>query len=167
MADVNAVLDANRAAVRELVACAERCEKNWTVPRAPGKWSPGEIVEHIARTFEESANMVSGGPSAMPKLPFFLRPIARMFLHRMIKTGVIPKGRAAKALQPRAVPATPAQGRARLEIAFDRFDRACRARAATSDSVASTVFGTVLLCDYARFIEIHTRHHCKQMPGAS
>ena len=30
----------------------------------------------------------------------------------------------------------------------------------------SGAFGTVSLADYARFIEIHTRHHCKQMPAA-
>ena len=163
MADVNAVLDANRAAVRELVACAERCEKNWSVPRAPGKWSPGEVVEHVSRTFEQSANVIAGRQSLMPKLPFFLRPIARMFLNRMIRTGVIPKGRAAKALHPTTVPPTSAEGRARLEAAFEQFDRACRSRATTSDTITSGVFGTVPLQDYARFVEIHTRHHCKQM----
>ena len=40
MADVNDVLAANRAAVLDLVAAAERSAATWTTPRAPGKWSP-------------------------------------------------------------------------------------------------------------------------------
>ena len=39
------------------------------------------------------------------------------------------------------------------------------ARAQTSDSVTSSAFGSVAVADYARFIEIHTRHHTKQMPA--
>ena len=163
MADVNAVLDANRDAVRELIARAERCHGNWAVPRAPGKWSPSQVVEHVAKSMEESAAMVSGGQSGLPNLPFFLRPVARIFFNRMLKTGIIPKGRAAKALQPGAGAPTPTAARQRLEAAFAKFERACRDRAAMSDSVNSSVFGTVPLRDYARFMEIHTRHHCKQM----
>lgn len=163
MTDVNVVLDANRDAVRELIAAAERCQSNWTMPRAPGKWSPSEVVEHVARTLEESSKMIAGAQTGLPKLPFFLRPVARIFLNRMVRTGVMSKGRAAKTLQPVGGPATPAEARARLETALAKFDRECRARVATSESVNSSVFGTVPLRDYARFMEIHTRHHCKQM----
>src|SRR6186997_495164 len=137
MADVNVVLDANRDAVRELVARAERCQANWDVPRAPGKWSPSQVVEHVAKSLEQAATMVSGGRSGLPNLPFFLRPIARIFLNRMLKTGIIPKGRAAKALQPGAAPSPPAAARQRLEAAFTKFERACRERAATNDSINS------------------------------
>ena len=49
MADVNDVLAANRAAVLDLVAAAERSAATWTTPRAPGKWSPSQVVEHVAR----------------------------------------------------------------------------------------------------------------------
>ena len=43
MADVNEVLAANRAAVIDLVAVAERSAATWTTPRAPGKWSLSSI----------------------------------------------------------------------------------------------------------------------------
>ena len=163
MTDVNAVLDANRRAVTELIAAAERCHGNWTTPRAPGKWAPSEVVEHVAQSLEESANMVSGAKTALPRLPFFLRPVVRIFFNRMVRTGVIPKGKTARALQPLRSPATPAEGRARLEAALAKFDRECRTRAATADWIQSGVFGKVPLQDYAQFMEIHTRHHCKQM----
>src|SRR5438132_14161604 len=72
MADVNDVLAATRAAVIDFVAAAERSAATWTTPRAPGKWSPNQVVEHVARCWEESANVVSGAPS-MPMPPDFLR----------------------------------------------------------------------------------------------
>ena len=48
MADINDVLAANHAAVLDLVAAAERSAATWTTPRAPGKWSPSQVVEHVA-----------------------------------------------------------------------------------------------------------------------
>jgi hypothetical protein len=55
-ADVNDVLAANRAAVLHLVAAAERSAATWTTPRATGKWSPSQVVEHVAGGLEEAAN---------------------------------------------------------------------------------------------------------------
>ena len=51
MADVNDVLAANRAAVLDLVTAAERSAATWTTPRAPGKWSPSQVVEHFEQMF--------------------------------------------------------------------------------------------------------------------
>jgi hypothetical protein len=64
-------------------------------------------------------------------------------------------------------PATPAQARVSLEGALARFDQECRRKAASGQNVVSTPFGTVSVEDYARFQALHTRHHCKQMPGAT
>ena len=118
MADVNDVLAANRAAVLDLVAAAER-SATWTTPRAPGKWSPSQVVEHVARGLEEAANAVSGAPS-IPMPPAFLRPLLRLlFSNRILKKGVFPKGfKAHKAFDPTSGPATPAEARVRLEGAF-------------------------------------------------
>ena len=167
MADVNDVLAANRAAVSDLVAAAERSAATWTTPRAPGKWSPSQVVEHVTRGFEEAAKGVSGAPSSIPMPPAFLRPLARLYFNRILKKGVFPKGfKAHKALDPASGPATPAEARVRLEGAFARFDQECRRRAASGPNV-STGFGTVSVEDFVRFNAMHTRHHCKQMPGAT
>src|SRR5205823_7045620 len=110
MTEVNDVLLANRAAVNELIAAAERCGPAWAVPRAPGKWSPSQIVEHVARSLDESANVVSGAPSKFPNLPFFMRPVARGFLfNRVLRNGAFPKARTNKALNPASGAATPAE----------------------------------------------------------
>src|SRR5438067_5666789 len=81
MADVNDVLATTRAAVIDFVAAAERSASTWTTPRAPRKWSPSQIVEHVARCWEESAKVVSGAPS-MPMPPAFLRLVGRLFFYR-------------------------------------------------------------------------------------
>jgi len=168
MADINDALAANRAAVLDLVAAAERSAATWTTPRAPGKWSPSQVVEHVARGLEEGANVVSGAPSLrMP--PAFLRPLLRLlFFNRILKKAAFPKGfKAHKAMNPPSGPATPAQARVRLEGALARFDQECRRRAASGQHVVSTGFGTVSVVDFVRFSLIHTRHHCQQMPGAT
>src|SRR5687768_11285192 len=168
MSDVNSTLNANRDAVNQLIAAAEKCGKEWTVPRAPGKWSPSQVVEHVARTLEEAANVVSGAPARLLTLPFFLRPVIRvLFFNRVLKKGTFLNARTNKAMNPAVGPATPAEGRARLDAALARFERECRICAEAGGAVASQAFGALRVEDYARFVELHTRHHCKQMPGAS
>ena len=165
MADVNDALAANRAAVLDLVAAAERSAATWTTPRAPGKWSPSQVVEHVAGGLEEAANVVSGAPS-IPMPPAFLRPLARLYFNRILKKGVFPKAKAAKAFDPASGPPTPAEARVRLEGALARFDQECRRRVASGPNV-STGFGMVSVEDLVRFSALHTRHHCEQMPGAT
>jgi hypothetical protein len=168
MADVNHALASNRAAVIDLVAAAERSAATWTTPRAPGKWSPSQVVEHVAGGLDEGANVVSGAPS-IPMPPAFLRPLLRLFFfNRILKKGVFPKGfKAHKAMNPTSGPASPAEARVRLEGALARFDQECLKRVASGRHVVSTGFGTVSVEDFVRFSALHTRHHCKQMPGAT
>lgn len=68
MSDINTALAASKEAIEQLIASGERCGPAWVAPRAPGKWSPSQIVEHVARSLEESANMAEGRASKFPKL---------------------------------------------------------------------------------------------------
>ena len=166
MADAGTVLAANRAAVDDLIAAADRTGAAWTTPRAPGKWSPSQVVEHVARALEESANVVAGTPSKFPTFPTMLRPIVRgLFFNRVLRKGRFPKAKTTKALDPATGPATPAEARRRLEGALAQFDQACRTRAASGQIITSTLFGAVSVEDYAKFQELHTRHHRAQLPG--
>ena len=63
MPDISAALADNRTAVDEMIAAGEKSESVWTTPRAPDKWSPQQVVEHVALTLEQSANVVAGTPS--------------------------------------------------------------------------------------------------------
>jgi hypothetical protein len=164
MADVNAALAASKEAMDELIATGERTGPSWTAPRAPGKWSPSQIVEHVARALEESANAAAGRPSKFPKLPAVLHPVVRgLLFKRVLKRAEFPKAKTNKAMNPESGPATPADGRARLETAHKTFDEACRQLASRGERMRTTVFGAVPVEDYIRFMELHTRHHGKQM----
>ena len=164
MADINAALKASQDAIEQLIVAGERTGTSWTAPRAPGKWSPSQIVEHVARSLEESAHMAGGRPSKFPKLPAVIHPIARgLLFRRVLRKAEFPKGRTNKAMNPASGPGTPAEGRSRLETAHQKFDVACRQIASGSARMRTTIFGTVPVEDYVRFMELHTRHHGKQM----
>ena len=166
MVDMNNVLAANRGAVIDLVAAAERSAATWTTPPAPGKWSPSQVVEHVARGLEEGANILAGTP-LIPMPHAVVRLVGRLFFYRILKKDVFPKGfKALKAMNPASGPATPAEARVRLEGAFARLDQECRRRMSSGEHKVITGFGTVSVEDFVRFNAIHTRHHCKQMPGA-
>ena len=170
MSNLESQLADNRAAVRDLEALADRSATAWNAPRAPGKWTPAEVVEHVARAMEEGANVIAGRPSKLPTLPSFLRPVVRgLVFNRVVKTGRFLKARTNRALTPATTPAappTPAEGKARLESALAAFEKECRARVSTGKPVESPVFGVVSVEDYARFNEMHTRHHTMQIPSA-
>jgi len=174
MSDLNMSLEGDHSAVAALLAAADGAGAAWTVPRAPGKWSPSQVVEHVARILEESANVVSGAPSKFPSIPFFVRPIARaLVFRRTLKKNAFPRMKAIPAFDPASgsgwmsASATPSEARVRLEQALNRFDQACRARAASGQDVMSTIFGAVPVAEFARFQELHIRHHYLQMPGVT
>lgn len=166
MSNLDAILTEGRAAMDDFSSAAERSEHLWTTPRAPGKWAPYQVVEHVALALEESANAVVEAPSKFPNLPSFLRPLVRgAVLNRILKKNAFFKAKTSKALNPKSGPATSAEARERLDTALAKFDTACRARASSLPSFESTVFGKVSVDDYARFQVLHIRHHRKQLPA--
>jgi hypothetical protein len=168
MPDTEPPLAGVHAAVAGLVAAAERVGAAWTTPRAPGKWSPSQVVEHVARIMEESANVAANRPSKFPTIHFLLRPIVRLLVFkRTLWSRAFPKMKAIDAFVPATGSVTPADGCIRLKGALTRFEQACRARAASGQDVASSIFGHVSVADFARFQELHVRHHILQMPGAA
>jgi hypothetical protein len=161
MADLNAALAESRAALDQLIAAGERSGTNWTTPRAPGKWSPSQVVEHVARALEESGKNIKGEPNAFPSLPGIVRPVVRgLFFNRILKRNAFINGKTNKAMNPMAGPPTPADGRVRLQQAHDYFARACRE---ASPRFNHGIFGDISTADYARFQALHTQHHTKQM----
>ncbi len=164
MADINTALEASKDAIEQLMAAGEWTATAWTAPRAPGKWSPSQIVEHVARSLEESANMAAGRPSKFPKLPGVVHPIVRgLLFRRVLRKSAFPKAKTSKAMDPASGPATAAEGRVRLETAHRKFDEACRQTASRGERIRTTIFGAVPVEQYVRFMELHTRHHGKQM----
>jgi hypothetical protein len=168
MPDLNLSLAALHSGVDSLLMAADGAGALWAVPRAPGKWSPSQVVEHVARIMEESANVASGAPSEFPSVPFFLRPIVRLLVfRRILRRKAFLKMKTGEGFDPSAGQATAAEARVRVKAALGRFDQACRERAASGQEVSSTIFGAVSVPDFVRFQELHVRHHLLQMPGTA
>ena len=164
MVDLTTALAESRAAVAKLIAAGEKSPASWTTPRAAGKWSPSQIVEHVARALEESGKNIKGEPNAFPTMPVLVRPVIRgLFFNRILKKNAFINGRTNQAMNPIAGPQTAADGRARLQRAHLAFERACQER---GDRFSHTIFGDVATSDYARFQALHTRHHTRQIPSA-
>jgi hypothetical protein len=161
MSSIEHALNANRTAIDAFLEAADAMEDQWTTPRAPGKWSASQVIEHVARTHEEGAKLVRGEPSAFPTIPGFLRPLMRrFFFRRILAKGEFMRARTFRHFDPDVGAASPAAGRDRLEQAVALFERACRER---GDTVTSGVFGTIPTSDYVRFQQLHTQHHQKQL----
>jgi hypothetical protein len=161
--EIDGALTASREAVNRLIATAALTGTDWTTPLAPGKWSPSQIVEHVARCFDASVNVAGGRPSAFPQLPAVVRPVLRIVFRQILKRGALPRGKTTKAMNPLSGPATPADGRARLEAAHDRYETACRQLAAHREPMRTPMFGRVPVEDFVRFMELHTQHHHRQI----
>ena len=169
-ADIDALIASNRAAVDELFRTAEAAaaEGRWTTPRAPGKWSPQQVVEHVAISLEEAGNVIAGRPTKLPTRPALFRPLGGLVFRRVLRKGGFPRIKTPPSMDPaKEAPAGPAsldEARRRLDLGFAAFEKACRERAARGDPVPSKAFGNVSLAGYARFNELHTRHHMQQIP---
>ena len=165
MADVGEALRQNRAAVDEFLADVDRMGAEWAAPRAPGKWSPAQLTEHVARALEQSGKVIAGQPSVFPTFPIFLRPVMRgLFFNSIVKTGRFPgSARTNKPMDPEGGPATPAEGRQRLQTALGALEAATRAHGPGDQKVNTTTFGRVTLHDYVLFQAHHTRHHRAQL----
>ena len=168
VSELNTSLAGVRDAIGALLSTADGVGSAWKVPRAPGKWSPSQVVEHVARIMEESAKVAAGAPSAFPTINPFLRPIARVLVFkRILRRKAFLKMKAIDAMDPPTGSPTPREARVRLQAVLTRFDKACRARAAGGQDVASSIFGAVAVADFARFQELHVRHHHLQLPGVA
>ena len=163
VASIDTVLAASKAASEQLLVDAAAATAGWATPRAPGKWSPSQIVEHVARSYDGAVHMAAGQPSAFPTLPVLIHPFVRIVFRRLLRKGSFPNGRTTKAMTPLAGPSTPEDGRARLAAAHDRFEAACRDLAVRGAPMRTTMFGAVPVEDFVRFLEIHTRHHGRQL----
>jgi hypothetical protein len=77
MADVDVVIASHRRAVGAFVEAARAVPPSqWTTPRAPGKWSPGQVAEHVALAYEQSGRMVQGSFTG-PAKPWYQQLLAR------------------------------------------------------------------------------------------
>ena len=164
MADINTALAASKEAIDQLIRAGKG---RAGLDRSTGA---GQVVAQsnrgARRPLARRVGEHGGWPSVeVPKLPAVAHPVVRSLLFkRVLRNAGFPKAKTNKAMNPASGPATPAEGRARLETAHQKFAEACRQIATHGERMRTTIFGAVPVEDYVRFMQLHTRHHVKQMP---
>jgi hypothetical protein len=170
MRELNEVLPTDREAVDGLVARARAVPVDaWSRPTVPGKWSPGQVVEHVVVSYEMARQALLGKPS-MPAIPRILRPVVRkLFLGKVIRTGKFPKGAKAPAsLMPAASPGDRDVLIGRLRTESEAFRRTALEHSGHGEGTLDhPVFGRLSVPDYVMVLARHTTHHAKQIPGAA
>jgi hypothetical protein len=165
----NAAVDEHRIALAQLVDAAERVPAtSWTTPRAPGKWSPGQVVEHLALTYEVLLRELRDGEGMRVRMPGWRSSVLRwivlphVLFHRKIPPGV----RAPREIRPAdeapPVDATLRRLRLRAEEFEDELDRA---RRAGGGQLTHPFFGRVGPVKALRFCAVHAEHHGRQLPA--
>jgi len=156
----------NRAAIDEFVAAARSADAAaWAVPRAPGAWSRGQVVEHLALTYEYNRKVVLGTAEGLPfPLGWLLKPLLRrIVIDNTLKAGRFTrKGRAPAPFRPGPVPPPPEQAIARLTAAVAGLEADLRSRP-RSETIDHPVFGTIRTADWMQVQAIHARHHRSQL----
>jgi hypothetical protein len=167
MADSDTVIASHRRAISAFVDAVRAVSPaQWTTPRAPGKWSPGQVTEHVALAYEQSDRMLHGTFTG-PAKPWYQQLLARRLgLPPLLKRGDFGKGpfQAPDFLRPSASPPSSAALLARMEAAAHDLEGTL---AAASDgrgvSVDHPIFGRIPLSDLMRFLVVHTNHHRPQL----
>ncbi len=167
MGDLRAMLHTHHEAVQGFLAAARAVPpEQWGRPRAGGKWSPGQVAEHIALAYEASGELLRAR-APVAGAPRLLRPVLRTFLLQpVLWLGRFPAASKAPAeLAPGASPAAAPVLLDRLEAAAASFES--DAGAARSKTVEHPAFGRLPLVDLVRLMEIHTKHHHQQLPSGA
>ena len=163
MSDFQTELNAHRQAVEAFLGTARRVPASrWGQARAPGKWSPGQVVEHVTLAYEVNRGVLHGHSPPMAA-PRWIRPIIRRFLlGPVLRHGRFIQGsKSPRALRPGPVPAPPESLLKRLAAATTAFETDAAARGSTT--MEHPFFGRLPLGDFVRLQTIHTRHHCEQL----
>jgi len=170
MPDVHSTIVDNRQAVEAFIATARAVpQSSWTRPPAPRKWSPAQVMEHVAIVYE-GAEAILDGTFAGRAAPKIVRPLIRRFaLTPILKTGRFKPGlRAPAFFQPTSATASVDDLSARLQAAAGGFEAAVENAARQGRTfVDHPFFGRVDLADYSRLQAIHTRHHLPQLGAAT
>jgi hypothetical protein len=169
MSALDEAIAANREAARRFLATARTVAKEkWAEPIAPGKWSPAQIVEHVAISTEIALKAIKGDKT-IGSFPRFFRAVPRaMVFNPTIKKGVFPKGTRGPAIF------RPSKEHIGFDTSAARFERAVTNLEAHVRDLAKagthafdhSFFGRLKIADYVRFNGLHTIHHETQLPAA-
>jgi hypothetical protein len=167
VANIDGALQLNRTAVAEFVAAAlEVPASSWTESHSPGKWSPGQITEHLAIVYGIAAQIVDGTadiPGRKP--PAFLRPLIRALIRAtVLRTGKFFKSKTPVAFEPSSRPESQPVLCDRLRHASDTFEQGVEEKVSGGISALQhPYFGRFGIEEFVRLQAHHARHHLVQL----
>jgi DinB superfamily len=158
----------HRRAVEACVAALGDVPRDrWTSSPAPGKWSPGEIAEHLAISYEPPLSELAGGPGLAVRAPWWRRRLLRWKFLPVVLRGGFPRGAPApREIRPRRVAADAGEAARALSENAERFlTSLAQARAVRRVRLTHADFGKLDPTQIVRLLTAHANHHRKQLPG--
>src|SRR5262245_42798770 len=151
------------------LADAERLDDAaWTRKPAPGKWSPGQIAEHLVLSYAAMRRELAGGTGLRLRTRFWRRLLVRWrFLPMILETGRLPPGApAVREIRPADEPRGRAVVTSDLREQAALFDQELgRARDAGGGRLTHPFLGRLTALEVIRFVAVHAAHHRRQIPG--
>jgi hypothetical protein len=166
MADLESALQAQRTAADAFKAAALRVSESvWNAPRAPGKWSPAQVTDHVGVSTRVARDFMGQKPG-MGSLPWFLRPVLnRFFLKPVLKKGFPKKGKGPSIFAPAHDPMPREQLCARIDSEVAALEADARAMVKSGKAeFTHGFFGRMAVADYVMFNALHFDHHREQLP---
>jgi len=169
MSDLESALTAQRTAADAFKAAALKVsDAAWNIPRAPGKWSPAQVADHVGVSTKLARDAAQERPGH-GGIPRFLRWLPRMFYFDKVMANGFPKvGKGPPAFAPAGAPAPRADLLARIDAEVDAFAKDTREMArAGKTTFEHSFFGRISVADYVLFNALHFDHHREQLPAGS
>jgi hypothetical protein len=163
-----AALSEHRSSIEAFLAAAEAVpEAQWMRAVAPGKWSPGQITEHLSLSLEAVAREIRGEPSMQYRLSWWKRAWARhRYLPGMLEKKRFPSGaRAPREARPAETTVPRGEALARLRAANTGIERVYAENPqASARRLRHPYFGALTAPDFFGVISLHALHHRSQLP---
>jgi len=156
----------HRAAIEAFARTAASVDRAaWNVPRAEGKWTPAQVVQHVILGYEAGLRELDGGAGMTVVVPWWKRAVLRWTVLPRILSGRFPAGaRAPKETRPMTAPESPEAGVGHLRACAERFAAGiCEADKAAR--LTHPYFGRLRGPQILRFLAAHARHHHRQLPA--
>jgi hypothetical protein len=166
MTDIEQSLAAQRRAAAAFTAAALAVPDGaWNVPRAPGKWSPAQVTDHVGVATRVARDAIAE-KAGMGGIPGFLRWLPRkLFFDKVLVRGFPTKSKGPAVFAPAHEPKPRAELIAQVEREVAGMEADARAAAANGTSTFEhTFFGRLKIADYVTFNALHFDHHREQLP---
>ncbi|HEV2146922.1 MAG TPA: DinB family protein [Longimicrobiaceae bacterium] len=153
-------------AIARCVAEAEAVpEEAWARPRARGKWSPGQVADHLARSYAAILGELRGGEGVRPRVPAWQQRVFRWTVlpHMLFHRSFPLRASAPREIRPAADTPDRAEVLGRLRALAAETERGMEAALGSGATISHPYFGPLPLRTALRFCAVHVEHHTRQL----